>query len=201
MHEVTWVVEDREWNGGDTMYVGYEICHTYQTSSWGLPADGPTWNPECQERTCDCDERVSDYLGTESYHVKVETWWWPEYTFRHDEYVCAGKEWSDCACYSEEPHWTVEHRSCSAPPGICIQDGEWYGQIGRCDGWKWKQVQDEWTKYDLTKLGLRDPLMGWTGVTVAGADTAGNRCGEYTDRWPCYVPIPILELQPVGVGW
>ncbi|MCP4643226.1 MAG: hypothetical protein GY851_22455, partial [bacterium] len=80
MHEVTWVVEDREWNGGDTMYVGNEMCHIYQTSSWGLPADGPTWNPECQDRTCDCDERVADYLGTESYHVKVETWWWPEYT-------------------------------------------------------------------------------------------------------------------------
>ncbi len=199
-HEVTWVFHDREWNGGEKMLIGYDVCYTFETSSWGLEEIGPVWNPECQESACyDCDDRVLSYLGEESYQVNVNTFWWPEYSFKHLEYGCSDMEWDNCGCYSEEPHWTTEHRGCSAPPGICIGEDEWYGQTGHCDEWEWTEVQDGWMPYNLKALGFGNPMLPSVGVVVAGADSEGNQCGEFTDRWPCYIPVPIIELQPAGV--
>ncbi|MCP4589113.1 MAG: hypothetical protein GY842_00070, partial [bacterium] len=79
--EITWVFQDREWNGGETMKFGPNVCYTFETSSFGLEEFGPVWNPECQEEQCsDCDDRILDYLGSPSYQVNATTFWWPEYT-------------------------------------------------------------------------------------------------------------------------
>ncbi len=145
------------------------------------------------------DDRVLSYLGEESYRVNVNTFWWPEYSFKHLKYKCSNTKWSKCGCYSEEPHWSTKHRGCSSPPGIYTGEDEWYGQMGRCDEWKWTKVQDAWTPYNLRALGYGNPLLPSVGVVVAGADPDGTKCGEFTDRWPCYVPVPVIELQPAGV--
>jgi hypothetical protein len=198
--EFSWVIEDREWNGGTTMRTGPSTCYTFETSSYGLEDYGPVWNPDCQEETCDCDERVLDYLGAESYRVNFQTWWYPEWTIRYDNYYCSEIEWGDCGCFEKEPKNVKNRRSCTAPPGICIQEGEWYGKLGHCVEWKWRRKQDAWTPYDLRDLGFANPLLGSTNVVVAGADAGGAQCGEFTDRWPCYIPVPVIELQPVAPG-
>ena len=206
--EWAWVVHDREED--KTFFDVNPLVYTFETSSWGLDPDGPTWNPECQDRECDCDERVLDYLGTESYHVNLSTYWWLEWSLRWDEYVCADQEWGDCECRESEPI-NAPHEPCPLPPGVEC-DG-WYGRTAKCDRWGWTSVQDpsqwcdhpspyneNWCIFDLRLLGF-DPVREWTGVVVAGADGNGNRCGSWTDRWPHYIPIPVIEIQPVGTGW
>ncbi len=191
--EVAWVIKDREWNGGTQMRTGYEMCYTFETSSFGLGEDGPVWNPECQDRECTCDERVLSWLGEESYHVNVETWWWPEYSMRYDEYYCTDRE-----TYCEHrPGWGTA--GCD-DNGDGINDPDTV-ERSVCKEWGWRNVQDAWEIYDLTQMGMGSPLVGSTAVVVAGADSDGVRCSEYTDAWPCYIPVPVLELQPVGPGW
>ncbi len=196
--EVTWVIEDREWNGGTTMRSGPTMCYTFETSSFGLEEWGPVWNPECQDEECDdCDERILDYLGSPAYEVDVNTFWWPEYSFKHLEYSCSSVQWSDCF-WRETAPLGQKKRSCSSDEDG--PDGWWYGQVGFCEEWKWTQVKDAWTPYELTQLGFANPLLASTGVVVAGADAAGDQCGEFTDRWECLIPVPVIEIQPVGAG-
>jgi hypothetical protein len=90
------------------------------------------------------------------------------------------------------------------------QDDPGYYQEQTCSAWRWRRVTEPvgcaparlnpdtgWCRYDLRDLG-GDPLAGSTGVIVAGADTSGVRQGSWTDRWPHYIPVPVLEVQPVA---
>jgi len=206
--EYQWVVEDREWNGGTRTFPGQFLRYTFETSSYGLDGIGPVWNQECQDRDCSCDERVQDYLGGEAYKVTLLTYWWPEYTFRYDEYVCTHQEWSGCFGRDAPPMGQAT-QSCDSSE--CPAGSEWCGRISICDEWGWRQRTNpldycpdghrrgDWCIYDLD-LGVNTPFIGWPINVVAGADGEGNRCGSWTDKYPCYVPVPCIEIQPVGVG-
>ncbi len=208
--EFTWVIPDRAWNGGEKVYTSgpnEPLQYTFETSSWGLPQNGPLWNPECQERDCSCDERVQSYTGMEAYQVRLQTWWWPEWTLNFDQYVCARQEWSDCFCRPEGEPVGIPHQSCGNKPPSCTG---WWGQVETCQAWKWENKTDAtvlgfgcdapgavggWCKYDLRRLGLQ-PLVGWNGVQTAGANPDGSLCGSYHD-YGGIVPVPVIEIQPV----
>ena len=141
--------------------------------------------------------------------VNVQTWWWPEYTFKYDEYYCANREWSNCFGRESAPIGQTT-QSCSSSE--CPDGFAWCGRVSTCTEWRWRNVSDPmscppgnlsdtgWCRYDLRQLGM-NPLVGSTGNVVAGADAEGNRCGSWTDAYPCYVPVPCIEIQPEGVGW
>jgi hypothetical protein len=59
------------------------------------------------------------------------------------------------------------------------------------------QQRGAWCMYDMRLLG-RYPLEYGTGVVVAGANPDGTRCGSWIDRWSHYIPVPVIEIQPVG---
>jgi hypothetical protein len=252
--EVTWVIPDREWNGGTQTLYGHSAEYVFRTTSWlpdpdedppgycdrhdcttGLGWDGPTWNTECQDSRfpCDCDERVVGY-DTPAYHVQMITNWFPEYTFRYDEYYCAEttKEWSgfffarpegdpgpgyraatwDDACGDNSripaeygggwcpagTSWDPNTASCS---GWC---GE--GQIEVCSGWRWRKVTEPWRRCDLTQIGWRYPVASSSKVVVAGGEAVFSSGGNWIDMRPCggfsqvrnHIPVPVIELQPVG---
>ena len=50
---------------------------------------------------------------------------------------------------------------------------------------------------DLRRLGNASVFVFQSNNTVAGADPYGNRCGDWVDVYPCYVPVPCIEIQPV----
>jgi len=216
--EFVLLIPDRPWNGGDRLIrlgAGERTTYTFETSSWGLPENGPTWNPECQDRYCSCDERVQSHGGTPAYQVELWSYWWPEWTFSFDRYVCARKEcrWGPCMCYPDEQYGGCERRECGDRPADCPPP-KWWGQVKEevCVAWKWEKVTDAtafgwqcdeagavsgWCKYDLRKLG-RQPLVTWKGVQMAGADPNGNRCGSYHSYGNGQVaPVPVIESQPV----
>ncbi len=192
---IAWVFRDRDFNGGDKMLTGKNVCYTFETSSYGLNEIGPVWNPECQERVCDCDERVQSWLGAESYHVTVETFWYPEWNIKHLEYVCSRMEWSDCFCRASAPIGQPHH-TCDAD----CPEGEQGYEVGHCEEWKWVERDEGWEKYNLLSLGFANPYVAASATNVAGADAEGNMCtSDFTDAWPCYIPVPVIEIQPAGV--
>jgi hypothetical protein len=187
--EQLWTVHDRPENGGDRAFLDPSISYVFETSSWGQPADGPSWNPECQDRTCSYDERILNLRDTESYHVNVQTFWWPEYNFRYDEYHCTSTK-TEC---QSRPGWGAAE---------CDLDGDGSNDPDTksrsyCNGWGWRRRTEGWTKYDLRMLGA-DPLVPWGAVRVAGADENGNRQGSWIGAWGSYIPVPVIEVQPVG---
>ncbi len=183
-HEVTWAIADREWNGGTAIYHDYNIEHTFQTSSYGLEEFGTRWNPACQDQDCDCDTRVAS-LDMPAYDVTLTTWWYPEYTFKYDEMVCATRKWSDCF-WRESPPTGLSYSNCATPD---------YYKIEVCTEYKWENKTTGWQKYNLSLLGYQ-PVIPWFIATQVGADANGNQCttGSYGP-----VGVPVIEVQPVGV--
>lgn len=229
LDEAVWTIPDREWNGGMKVFgVGKNerLGYTFETSSW-IPGEGmtpgqqdycaehdcesgialgPQWNSYCDDHDCRCSERVSDPLGSPAYAVALTTFWWPEYTFRFDEYYCVHwRSWCEV-----RPGWGTA--ACDAD-GDGVNDPDTVGHL-ECDQWKWRNKTEPlgcstinpktgWCMYDLRQLG-RDPLVTSNKVTVAGAFPDGSRCAPgnvdccpWYDRWPYYVPVPVIEIQPV----
>ena len=186
-------LDDRDWNGGSKLILldpGQCTSHTYETSSYGLDETGEAWNPECQDRECAYTERTLPVSRSceacaactcagcaPAYDAFIQTWWWPEWTFRYDKYVCVHKK-HDC--------------EAGRPTDIC--DGV-PGQknIQVCDRWGWRNVTEPWNLYDVRRQGRPLPYIG-SGLT--------NAAGMSPDRQIMtpfqYSPsVPVIEVQPV----
>lgn len=181
--ENSWTVHDRDFNGGTVAGFGTTFSHVFETSSYGLSPDGPVWNPECQERECDCDERVLSNTGSEAYNANVTTYWWPEWNMRWDYYTCVRRDCDDV--------WVWDDPSCT----VHGCDGHWEEDC-HCEKYGWRRHEEGWTKYNLKDLGFASALYPWSSAIVAGADPDGNRCGSWIDSGN--IPIPVLEVQPVA---
>ncbi len=190
-------LDDRTWNEADAAQGPY-LSHVFETSSFGLTANGPRWNPACQDRECTCDERVMAW-DAPAYQGGVQTWWYPEWTWIYDELQCTRQDWGDCF-WRESAPIGVNHRGCRS--GDHAGEANWY-QISSCAEYRWRTVtgplsdcpgeqQGAWCLYDLHALGY-NPVVPWAGVQTAGADGRGNRCGSFSPG----LSIPVIELQSV----
>ncbi len=189
-YEAAMTIEDREWNGGNVILPvmpGQQVQHTFETSSFGLDEIGPAWNPACQNRDCNYSERVLPNVHYPAYHLGLSTWWWPEWTWKYDQYVCVHKEPEDCF-YDPNPGG----HGCSHGPNA-HQPG-WKETI-TCVAWQWKNFTEPWRQYDIRPLGFPHPLVPWGGAVMAGMDPDGHVQTGY--NWT--PAIPVIEIQPVGV--
>ncbi len=202
-----WVLGDRDFNGGTQIVPtspGQCTTKVYETSSFGLPQTGPKWNPDCQERECDYVERVQqpDWACeacdnctcnncAPAYAAPIQTWWWPEWTWRYDEFQCVRREYSECFYFDTRlgrpaPHWA----GCGSGPHA--NEDNWFEEEV-CVAWGWVDVIEPWRKYDMRRQGLSSPFWRTTRTFMAGMDE--NR----TVRTPfIYSPsVPVIEVQPV----
>jgi hypothetical protein len=200
------LLEDRDFNGGTTVVpIGPGQCthKTYQTSSWGLEETFPKWNPECQDRECGYTERVQKwtYTGeacdnpvctncTPAYDSPIQTWWWPEWTWRYDEYQCVRQEWS--ACFYDERQ-LVGGKFAGCGEGPHAGEADWW-QARQCAAWGWRDVIEPWRKYDMRQQGMASPFWRSTRTSFAGMDENRNV------RTPFIYPpsVPVIEAQPVA---
>lgn len=194
-------LDDREWNGGSRLIMldpGQCTAHTYETTSWGLPETGEAWNPACQNRLCEYTERTlpvnrsceaCDACTCEgcypAYNAAVQTWWWPEWTWRYDEYKCVRSEPDDCF-YDPNPGG----RRCSH--GAHAGEAGWKETVS-CVAWRWENVIEPWRQYDLRRQGLPLPYVG-SGRTSAAGMTPERQVMTPFQYSPS---VPVIEVQPV----
>ncbi len=185
---------DRSWNGGSKLLPldpGQCTAHTYETSSFGLPETGEAWNPACQDRDCAYTERTLTVQRSceaceactcvgcyPAYAAFIQTWWWPEWTFAYDEYVCLHQE-TTC-----EPDPTGQH-SCGGQPFMRT--------VKSCDRWGWRHTVEPWTKYDARRQGLPLPYLG-SGLTNAAGMSPERQIMTPFQYSPS---VPVIEVQPV----
>jgi len=190
-------VDDRAWNSASAVQGTY-LSHVFETSSYGLTANGPRWNPECQDRDCACDERVIGW-DAPSYQGGVQTWWYPQWTWKYDELQCTRQDWGDCF-WRESAPIGVPHRGCGS--GDHAGEANWY-QLPRCAEYRWRALtgplfgcpgeqQGAWCVYDLSLLG-HNKLVPWSAAQTAGATESGTQCGSFGPG----LPIPVIELQSI----
>ena len=186
-------LDDRSWNGGSQVIPldpGQCTAHTYETSSYGLPTTGEVWNPVCQDQTCAYPDRTLAVNRScpaceactcpncsPAYSAFIQTWWWPEWTFKYDEYVCVHKT-DDCEA----------GRPTDTCNGVAGQK-----HVRTCDRWGWRPVTEPWTKYDARRQGLPLPYLGSSRTNAAGMTPEQQVMTLFQ-----YSPsVPVIEVQPV----
>jgi hypothetical protein len=175
------VLEDRSWNNGNRLIQilpGQTIQHTYQTSSYGLSHDFPAWNPACQNRACSYAERTLPDQSVPAYSAVIQTWWWPEWTFRYDEYQC-GHKVKVCV---------ASVKSTDTCDGVAFQK-----EVRECDRWHWVNMTDPWMLYDARQQGLPLPYVGSNRTNFAGM----NPGGVVQTPFDYPASVPVIEIQPV----
>lgn len=187
--------DERAWNVGRSgaYSCGDSAAHAYETSSWGLPAVGPSFHPE----NAGCSKVGAWNLP--SYLVTVPTFWVAEWADEWWRWEKSGTEWSDCQCVGTGQPAGVPTESCDAPPGICVLPGQWYGKIGQ-DHYEWVHHFVGWDAYDLQALGRGDTWyhVSWK-VKAKSCDT--EWCpGGYRSGVGSAIPIPVIEVQSIIVG-
>ncbi len=188
--------DDRPWNieaGASPAACGMpgfdghvRVSHSYETSSWDMPANGPRVDLE--------NQTVPDVWDLQSYQVKVPTYWIVEWRDRWYAWEPTGAvDWGDCSCWGDgEPTNEPHRRGCVAPPGICVNSGEWYGQVGDLE-YDWVLHDSGWYGIDLRDYG--HPT--WYEVSyavISGGEYAGRDWWSDSSQ---NVPTPIIEVQSV----
>jgi hypothetical protein len=195
--ESCWGFDERDWNvsGGYAAAgaCGDVVAHTYETSSYGKPENGRSFDYSADG----CDKVGSADLP--AYQITVPTYWIAEWADEWDQYH-TWTDWSDCQCVGSEPADTTPHKTggCSAPPRICNQPGEWYGKVGETQG-EWRHHSIGWYAIDLRDYG--EAHWYYTSYLVTSMGEGGDWCTghTYVDGTGTAVPIPVIEAQSIIV--
>ncbi len=136
--ESCWDFNERPWNvsGGHARAgaCGDAAVHAYETSSRGLPRNGPRFDHEASGCA-----RVPDDWTLPAYQVTVPTYWVAEWADEWWAWTKTGTEWGNCVCVGTGRPSGMPTEDCSPPAGICYQPGEWYGRIGQ-DKYEWVSI-------------------------------------------------------------
>lgn len=194
-----WDFNERPWNiGADYGYgrvssaaCGTQVSHIYETSSWGLPPNGPRF----VEGNAGCD-KVPQVWDMPAYQVRVYTTWAAEWAVQFDRYECVEEGWSPCFCRPEGEPVGLLHESCMADDSICQNCGGWCGRVYTCSRRDWVHHFEGWYPMDLRRFGGATWYhTSWAVIAVG----EGPWCpgGEYSGGPGSAVPVPVIEVQSV----
>ena len=216
--DVCWDFNERDWNVGEDYGYGRipgQSCgstiveHIYETSSWGLPHNGPDFLPRKEacnmnnytQRENGCCEQIPSADGewtAPAYQIKVYTTWAAEWAVEWEAWDPVGEEWPEegCFCRAEGEPIGVPHRPCPTEfQSWCGGCGSWCGQVGQAR-YDWVRHFEGWHPIDLRQWGGSE----WYYLSYAVVTTgAGPWCAfEYGDPNPGdTVRIPVFEIQVV----
>ena len=207
-----WEFDERPWNiGRDYGYgtIQNEYCHswpyvqmayhTYETSSYDLPANGPRVDLEAQ---------VVPSWDLQSYQVKVPTWWQGEWAAEWEVAVEAPCPADQQVGTRPKPASAPECADFSAPnydarcdPSSSAYDPNWMWWAATEDEpvcVRWEKKTRDWTAINLQKYGYPYPYYKSYKVTECGQFGGREWCQESKDGT---VPTPIIESQPIIINW
>jgi hypothetical protein len=190
-----WNFDERDWNvsGGyaPAGACGDTVAHIYETSSYGLLENGRSFDYSADG----CDKVGAATLP--AYQVTIPTYWIAEWADEWEQYH-TWTEWGSCQCAGSEPSGLRTTSGCSAPAGVCINPGEWYGKVGEEKG-EWRHHFVGWHAMDLRDFGA--PYWYYTSYLVTSMGEGGDWCPGhiYVDGTGTAVPIPVIEAQSIIV--
>jgi hypothetical protein len=202
---ICWDFNEREWNiGADygygpipAMECGTAVTHIYETSSWGLPRNGPRFilpAEACGSWEDHCCEQVPSGDGEwdmPAYQVRVPTYWSAQWKVEWEVYEEIYAE-GECQC-----HGGSGENECTGEPGLCLnapvtEHWVWVEE----SVYDWVEYEDGWHALDLRNLGYNTwYYTSWAVVTTG----EGPWCNwEYGDPNPGdTVRVPVIEIQSV----
>ncbi len=164
-----WFFDEREWNAEPDYASGFTVTHTYQTSSWEKPENGPS---------------LEGRLNLPAYQAQVYVQWIP-YVHRRFEYADQEEKVFHCG---------VSERACLEQKIQCEATGYESGDPG-CHVTVWRSYDSGWVPIDLRDYGNG---FAWytSGVAIdisqPPADIppvpdGARECGA--------IPVPVIEVQ------
>lgn len=203
---ICWSFGDRAWNiGRDFGYgpvsntaCGSTVHHIYETSSYGLPANGPGFIPAdevCPPGKDHCCEQIPGVWDNPAYQVTVPTYWAVEWArdFERWEQVPGCAE-DTCGCKTcENPLGCSSKCDCTKGGTECTGDNEFCDCDPRYD---WVRYWEPWNVIDLRQYDEGTWYRtSWAVVTTARYEGCNY---EYRDPSPgTAVRVPVIEVQSV----
>jgi hypothetical protein len=164
-----WQFDDRAWSDGGQSALGFAVAHIYETSSWGLPANGPS---------------LEGRLDIPAYQVRLGTSWQAVVRRTWEELEKGGRKTFDCDAGDTE---------CLDLYTMCV-DPATDPDHDNCFEWSWVFHDTGWIPVDLTLYGYPEPYyLSWAAgdVTMPPPGIAVVPLGQRL----CNVPVPIIEAQ------
>lgn len=165
----TWFFDERSWSPEPQYSSGMGVMHTYQTSSWGLPENGPS---------------LEGVLGLPAYQVRVGTAWQALIRRTWEEGERGNRLTFDCGAGETE---------CQRLYAMCEEPGT-DSENDLCFEWNWVPHDTGWIPLDLTQYGYpHSYYVSWAAGDVT-MPPPGIRVVPLGQRL-CNVPVPIIEAQ------
>ena len=165
----TWFFDDRPWSNGGQYAYGMAVTHTYETSSWDLPANGPSLN---------------GVYELPAYQVRVGTAWQAIVRRTWEELERGDRK--TFACQDGDAQCLELYALCDTPGTDPENDS--------CYVWNWVPHDTGWVPLDLTLYGYAHPYY----VSAAAGDVTMPPPGVLAvplGHRVCSVPVPIIESQ------
>jgi hypothetical protein len=167
--EPTWFFDDRAWSEEPVSASGMTATHTFQTSSWGLPGNGPS---------------LEGRLELPAYQVQVGTAWQALVRRTWEELERGSRK--TFACEAGDVQCLELYALCEAP----ATDPENY----LCYEWFWVFHDTGWIPLDLTLFGYPQRYYVSSAAGDVTMPPPGVAVVPLSQRL-CNVPVPIIESQ------
>lgn len=167
--EPLWAFDERSWSDEPDTALGFNVTHTYQTSSWEKPENGPS---------------LDGRLELPAYQVYLYTQWVPWVHRRYEYTVSVNREF---ACTSGD-------FSCINQRIQCEITGYDSGDPA-CHTTKWRTYDSGWVPIDLRDYGARRAYYTSSAAVditrppgdISPVPDSARVCGA--------IPVPVIEVQ------
>jgi hypothetical protein len=165
----TWFFDDRTWSDEPASASGMTATHTYQTSSWGLPENGPS---------------LEGGLELPAYQVRVGTAWQALVRRTWEELERGARRTFACGA-GDTQCWDL-YALCESPATDPDND--------QCYDWFWVFHDTGWIPLDLTQFGYPQPYYVSSAAGDVTMPPPGIAVVPFSQRL-CNMPVPIIEAQ------
>jgi hypothetical protein len=167
--EPTWMFDDRTWSHEPVSASGMTATHTFQTSSWGLPANGPS---------------LEGRLELPAYQVQVGTAWQALVRRTWEELERGARK--TFACRAGDTQCRELYSLCEDPATDPEND--------LCYEWFWVFHDTGWIPLDLTQFGYPQRYYVSSAAGDVTMPPPGVAVVPLSQRL-CNLPVPIIESQ------
>jgi hypothetical protein len=191
-----WDFDERAWNLADGYAVpaacGDVVAHTYETSSFGKPQNGPTFDHDATG--CAKVPSGPGEWTNPAYQVKVPTYWVAEWADEWYTWQQVGWETPEDCFYRATPPLGTGAAACDV--GEHAGEPDWY-QLAE-PRFDWVHTFIGWYPVDLRQFG--GAAWWYTEWAVVTTGTGPWCAYEYADPNPGEtVRVPVIEVQSMIV--